>query len=79
MTSTEERESLEELIGMPGWHVFVTHVIREWKGEGYQARMASAFAANDQSPRIVHEVSKELLRILQWPRDRIGALKGQTE
>jgi hypothetical protein len=76
----KEREALEELIGSRGFQIFLRHAYHEWRGEGFHARMTVAFGKPDGvEPRVMHKASLEILRLLQWPRDRVTELKGHVE
>lgn len=74
-----EREALEELIHSEGWREYVRHVTHEWTGEGFFARMSTAFGTGVEEAKIVHRVALELQRSLVWPRERVHELKGVVE
>lgn len=71
------REAFEELIRTDGWQLFVSHVLYEWEGRGYQTRMGTALATKDLiEPQAVHKAAMEIVRLLQWPVDQVRELKG---
>lgn len=78
---THEREAIEELLRSEGWAVFERRVRSEWQGDGYFARMGTALNSNDPlAPKVTHRASVEMLRMLQWPKDRLLHLtKGKSE
>lgn len=77
---THEYEALMELRNSEGWRYFVTRALREWQGIGYQARVRAAIGSNDLSEvKAVDRTASELLRLLNWPADRVEELSGQTE
>jgi hypothetical protein len=75
--ATREREALEDLLKSDGWAVFQRRVLAEWAGEGYFSRMGAAVQSDDPlAAKVVHRVSLEIQRGLQWPVDRVKALRG---
>lgn len=75
-----EREVLEEMLKSEGWAVFVRRLFKEWRGDGYHARMGTALASSDPTaPKVVHATSIEVERMCQWPLDRIKHLRGSVE
>lgn len=75
-----EREVLEELLHSEGWIVFVRRVQAEWRGDGYFARMGIALKSDDPlAPKVIHNTSIEVERMIQWPLDRVKALKGAAD
>lgn len=75
-----EREVLEELLKSEGWTVFVRRVATEWRGEGYFARMGVALKDTDPlAPKVIHNTSIEVERMIQWPVDRLKHLGGIHE
>lgn len=77
-----EREELEALLDSPGWAVFHRYVQSEW-GPGGRAFESAAIAAADQTtnPNAIAHLQqiiasrREILRIVQWPGERLKALK----
>lgn len=75
-----EREVLEDMLRSEGWQVFVRRCALEWRGDGYFARMGQAVESADTiAAKVLHRVSVEIERAIQWPSDRVKHLKGQTE
>lgn len=75
-----EREVLEEMLRSEGWIVFVQRVHKEWRGDGYFARMGAALKSDDPlAAKVVHAMSIEIERAIQWPRDHVAHLGGKTE
>jgi hypothetical protein len=74
----QEREALQELVQTNGWRLFVLRALREHEGVGYVARMGTALTGNDPlAPKVVHQTSLELKRLLQWPEQRLAELNGE--
>lgn len=77
-----ERESLEEMVNLPGWRIFVRHVRDEWgtgtDGDGYRKRMHEAFTTDPQKSLTVHATSLEIEKLMLWPRSRVATLKADT-
>lgn len=77
---TKRREALEELIGTEGWRIYTAHCAREWAGQGYVTRMRTALGSGDiVDSRVVDRTALEIVRLLQWPQDQVGSLKGVEE
>lgn len=77
---TRRREALEELIRSEGWQVFVAYARREWEGVGYKQRMGVALSGPDpEAAKVTHRASLEIMRLLQWPKDQVDTLKGDSE
>lgn len=77
---SHEREVLEELLRSEGWKIFVRRVADEWRGDGYFARMGTAVASPDPMvAKVVHAVSLEVERVIQWPKTRVEHLGGKVE
>lgn len=77
---TAEREALEELVRSQGWGIFIKRVIAEWSGDGYYARMGTALGTDDPIlPKVIHRTSREVLAMIEWPRQRVQHLGGRTE
>lgn len=75
-----EREVLEEMLRSEGWVVFVRRVQKEWRGDGYFARMGIALRdADPLAAKVVHATSLEMERMIQWPKDHVAHLGGKTE
>lgn len=76
-----EREALEEMLRSEGWAIFSKRVYSEFSvGPGYYARMGKALAGDDPiEPKVVHKVCSEVQNMLQWPINRVKALKGVVE
>jgi hypothetical protein len=71
--AVERREALEELLGTPGWAIFVQHVLNEWQGQGLIHRLSANFDP------VLLRTGQELVRVLQWPTDQVRDLKGVSE
>ena len=77
---TKIREDLEELLGTRGWEIFKAHVLNEYRGAGYVARMGTALATKDTvEPQVVHRTALEMVRLLDWPTNKVRDLKGVVE
>jgi hypothetical protein len=76
-----EREALEELIRSDGWRTFTARTLREHQGRGYVSRMQTALAGPDPgtAAKVVDRAASDILRVLQWPTDRVSELRGVTE
>ena len=60
--------------------MFKQHVLREWQGVGYVARMGTALAKADPvAPQVVHQVALEMVRLLDWPAHTVRSLKGSVD
>lgn len=74
-----EREALEEMVGTEGWQVFLRYVSHEWRGAGFHSRLTTAFSRNDADAKVLHRASLEIIRLFEWPKNRIAELKGQAD
>lgn len=75
-----EREALEDLLKSEGWAVFAHRVEAEWTAAGYFARMSTALASDDPlAPKLIHRTALEMMRMLQWPGDRLAMLRKAVE
>lgn len=79
MSESTERQELEELIQMPGWSRLRAYAETEWQGQ-LGDKLAQAVGATDdalalQQLRQILVAKREIARLLQWPVDRVAALK----
>lgn len=63
-----------------GWAYFVGHAHTEWAGAGFVSRIGTAVGKGEGvSARIVYETHLNILRMLQWPSDRLKELGAEVE
>ncbi len=75
-----KREALEELRSSAGWKYFLAHVAKEWRNEGFRARMGTALASRDHvDPQVVYKTALEVERLIKWPDDEVVKLKGHPD
>jgi hypothetical protein len=76
---TKKREALEELLQSDGWQYLRVHVLLEWRGTGYAARIGTALQTKDLvDVQVVHKTALEMVRLLEWPVNQVRELKGST-
>lgn len=77
----KEREALQELVQTAGWRMFVAKATREYQGAGYHQKMGTALTDNNDNlkARVVHQTALEMMRLMQWPSDRLRELTGDKE
>lgn len=78
--SASEREDLQELLSIPGWQRFVTHMLNEYAdGPGYRARMKMALSKDLPEALLTERMAIEIERVLIWPSRRLEEVEGEGE
>jgi hypothetical protein len=75
------REALYELVNSDGWNRFVLHALDNYQGDGYRLKMAAALSksGDNSDARVVHQACLEVVRLLQWPNDKLAELSGERK
>lgn len=83
MIVNEELEALRALLDQPGWQVYLRHAHQEWGAGGarFETQInALADSRADDAETLMHMrqiavARREILRLLQWPEERIAMLQ----
>ncbi len=76
---------LEDLLASPGWQVFIAQIEAEWGGVGFARKVAQTIGNPGLDPALAVAqlqqatvTQREVIRLKDWPSERIKQLKAQV-